>query len=76
VSADSLSRTIETARHLYARNVFPSMRVTWETYPNNVGHSFPGPSPYPGCFRCHDDSHRTRDGAVISQDCGLCHTIE
>jgi len=76
VPAEALSRTIETARRLYARNVFPSMRVTWETYPNNVGHSFPGPSPYAGCFRCHDDSHRTSDGAVISQDCGLCHTIE
>lgn len=72
----ALSRAVETAQRLYARNVFPAMRVTWGTYPNNVGHSEPGPSPYAGCFRCHDDSHRAADGTVISQDCGLCHAIE
>jgi hypothetical protein len=56
--------------------VFPTMNVSWGSYPNNVGHSDPGPSPFPGCFRCHDDSHKSRAGKAISQDCGLCHTIE
>jgi hypothetical protein len=76
VAKDSLDRAVATARHAYERNVFPSMTVTWGTYANNVGHSDPGPSRYPGCFRCHDESHKTRDGKAISQDCSLCHTIE
>jgi NapC/NirT cytochrome c family, N-terminal region len=76
VPKDALDRAIATAKHAYERNVFPSMKVTWGTYPNNVGHSDPGPSPYPGCFRCHDDNHKTKQGKVISQDCSLCHDIE
>jgi hypothetical protein len=28
----------------------------------------------PGCFRCHDDEHKSADGGVISQSCELCHT--
>jgi len=74
--AASVDRAVATATHAYERNVFPSMKVTWGFYANNVGHSDPGPSPFPGCFRCHDESHRTRDGKAISQDCSLCHTIE
>ena len=56
---------------IYRRSVFPSMRVGWGTYPNQIGHTIST-----GCFRCHDESHKTRDGLVISQDCELCHTIE
>jgi thiosulfate reductase cytochrome b subunit len=42
---------------IYARNVFPNMKVGWGTYPNQIGHE-----DFLGCFRCHDDSHKTRDG--------------
>jgi hypothetical protein len=55
---------------IYARNVFPNMRVTWGTYPNNVGHE-----DFPGCFRCHDDKHKSADGKVITQDCDACHAV-
>ena len=72
----SVDRAVASARHAYERNVFPSMKVTWGSYANNVGHSDPGPSPFPGCFRCHDENHKTTQGKAISQDCGLCHTIE
>jgi hypothetical protein len=51
--------------------VFPQMNVTWGTYPNHIGHM-----DAPGCFRCHDDLHKTKDGRVIKQDCTLCHTFE
>jgi hypothetical protein len=30
---------------------------------------------FPGCFRCHDDEHRTADGQTISQDCSTCHSL-
>ena len=76
VPKDALDRAIATAKHAYERNVFPAMKVTWGSYANNVGHSDPGPSPFPGCFRCHDENHKTKQGKAISQDCSLCHTIE
>jgi hypothetical protein len=53
---------------IYRRNVFPDLKVTWGAYPNNLGHL-----DYPGCFRCHDDSHSTSDKKTITQDCGACH---
>jgi hypothetical protein len=42
--------------------------VTWGTYPNHIGHV-----DSPGCFRCHTDEHKAKDGSVIRQDCELCH---
>jgi len=53
---------------IYRRNVFPDLKVTWGTYPNNLGHA--GDS---GCFRCHDGGHVTSDQKIISQDCNVCH---
>ena len=44
----------QTLAAIYQRNVFPDLKVTWGTYPNNLGHT-----DYPGCFRCHDESHMT-----------------
>jgi hypothetical protein len=44
--------------------------VTWGTHPNHIGHE-----DFAGCFRCHDDEHKSRDGRVISQDCNACHSI-
>jgi hypothetical protein len=42
---------------IYNRNVFPDLKVTWGTYPNNLGHM-----DFPGCFRCHDGSHTSSGG--------------
>ncbi len=55
---------------VYRRNVFPEMRVQWGSYPNNLGHT-----DFPGCFRCHDDSHASASGAKVSQDCNSCHAL-
>jgi len=55
---------------IYSRNFFPKMKVSWNTYPNHVGHFYS-----PGCFRCHDGKHRSKDGRMISKDCNLCHTM-
>jgi hypothetical protein len=56
---------------LYRRHVFPEMNVRFGTYPGNIGHV-----DAPGCFRCHDDNHKSRDGRTIRQDCELCHSID
>jgi nitrate/TMAO reductase-like tetraheme cytochrome c subunit len=66
-----ISRAIGATQDIYRRNIFPSMKVSWGTYPNNIGHI-----DFPGCFRCHDDAKKTGDGRVIKQDCELCHKIE
>lgn len=55
---------------MYDRNVFPDMKVTWGTYPNNIGHMA-----YPGCFRCHDGNHVSKGGKTLSNDCSLCHNL-
>jgi len=55
---------------IYRNNVFPDLKVTWGTYPNNLGHMDD-----PGCFRCHDDSHATPEKKTITQDCGTCHEM-
>ena len=68
---DDVERAVRAAQDLYRRNVFPTMKVGWGTYPNNIGHIA-----FPGCFRCHDGSHTAADGSVIRQECDLCHEIE
>jgi len=55
---------------LYSQNVFPDMKVTWGTHPNNIGHMN-----YPGCFRCHDGDHTAKGGKLITQDCANCHNL-
>lgn len=66
--------TVETAAQqvtaIYLRNVFPEMKLTWGTHPNNIGHD-----DFLGCFRCHDGKHKTAAGKVINDDCSACHQI-
>jgi len=66
-----VEKAVTSAQNVYNRNVFPEMNVQFGTYPNNIGHM-----DSPGCFRCHDDNHKTKDGKTISQDCDTCHHIE
>ncbi|MFN7918227.1 MAG: hypothetical protein U0Q55_22990 [Vicinamibacterales bacterium] len=65
-----VERAVGAAERVYRRNVFPNMNVQFGTYLNNVGHM-----DSPGCFRCHDDSHKTKDGKAIGQECDTCHEI-
>jgi hypothetical protein len=65
-----INRTVQGVQALHSRNVFPAMKVTFGTHPDNKGHM-----EFPGCFRCHDEEHKTRDGKVISQDCSTCHEV-
>ena len=67
----AVARAVSASQDLWTQNVFPAMRVTWGSYASHLGHL-----DTPGCFRCHDDGHRTPDGATISQGCELCHAFE
>jgi hypothetical protein len=66
-----IEKAIRATQDIYRRNVFPEMKVTFGTYPNNIGHI-----DFPGCFRCHDDNHASKDGKKIGQDCETCHAVE
>ncbi len=55
---------------IWARNVWPGMKIGWGTYPSMLGHE-----EAPGCFRCHDGEHATADGRALSNDCQLCHEL-
>jgi hypothetical protein len=71
-AVDAAAKTLVA---IYKRNVFPEMKVTWGTYPNGMGHSAPGHNPSPGCFRCHDGNHTSKDGKTITNDCSTCHNL-
>lgn len=66
--ADDIRQAGRSVLAIYQRNVFPELKVSWGTYPNNLGHT-----DFPGCFRCHDGSHTAADGKTITQDCNTCH---
>jgi hypothetical protein len=68
VDQQALAQTVSAVQDVYRRNVFPAMKVTFGSYPDNKGHITSD-----GCFRCHDESHATKDGKTISADCELCH---
>jgi nitrate/TMAO reductase-like tetraheme cytochrome c subunit len=64
------AEAVAEVQKIYRQNFFPSMKVNWRVYPNNIGHTI-----FPGCYRCHDGKHKSADGRVISHDCNACHTI-
>ena len=66
-----VDRAIGGLQDILRRSVFPYMNVRFGTYSNNLGHI-----DSPGCFRCHDDEHLSKDGRKIGQDCETCHAIE
>jgi nitrate/TMAO reductase-like tetraheme cytochrome c subunit len=66
-----LPDAITAVQKLYATSIFPERKADWRVYPNNIGHK-----DWPGCFRCHDDKHKTDTGKTVSaSDCTSCHTI-
>jgi nitrate/TMAO reductase-like tetraheme cytochrome c subunit len=67
---EKINRSIESISKGYSENTFPLMKVTYDKYPEHIGHLETN-----GCFRCHNDSFKSESGRVITKDCNLCHTI-
>ena len=65
-----INKAIESIINEFSQNIFPSMGVSWDMYESHIGHKT-----YNGCFRCHDDNHKSESGEVIKKDCNICHTI-
>jgi hypothetical protein len=68
VDRQAVSQSVAALQQVYRRNVFPSMKVTWGSYPTNRGHLTSD-----GCFRCHGGSHKAKDETTINSDCEYCH---
>ena len=68
--AEDIARAGRQVATIWTTNVWPSMNITWGTYPSHIGHQ-----DYPGCFRCHDESHTDAAGDTIPQDCDTCHSL-
>jgi len=69
---EEIRRSGKALASVYGRNVFPAMKIEWGTYLNNIGHT-----DSIGCFRCHDDEHKSKAKAdlKITQDCSTCHEM-
>lgn len=65
-----IDQAILGIQEVFKKNIFPEMKVNWNVYPNHIGHL-----EFNGCFRCHNDRHKTSQGRTISMDCNLCHSI-
>lgn len=61
---------VSELQRIFQNSIFPEMKVSWKTHPDNVGHFY-----YQGCFRCHDGQHVSKEGRPISKDCNVCHTL-
>ncbi|MEO5763612.1 MAG: NapC/NirT family cytochrome c, partial [Vicinamibacteria bacterium] len=64
-------QAIAELQRIHSVNMFPEMKASWETFPNNIGHYSSS-----GCFRCHGGNMKTAEGKVISKDCQMCHTVQ
>ena len=67
---DLINKSISTVQTAFKQNTFPKMKVTYDHYPEHIGHLESD-----GCFRCHNDAFIAEDGSKISRDCNLCHSI-
>ncbi len=65
-----VDQSVEALVTMYERMVYPTMDVSWDTHPDNLGHKDSA-----GCFRCHDGKHVDEQGETIRIECNLCHTI-
>jgi nitrate/TMAO reductase-like tetraheme cytochrome c subunit len=69
-SSKAISSSVASLQKAFSQNTFPSMKVTYDEYPEHIGHL-----ETEGCFRCHNDAFTTENGKKITRDCNLCHTI-
>lgn len=75
-NAVAVTAAADALGDVYSWNVFPHMKVRWDTYPNHSGHPpVRDRQDAPGCFRCHNRQHQTAEGERISRSCDLCHTV-
>jgi hypothetical protein len=65
-----VKKAVAGLQTIFDTTQFPFMEVDWQTHPNNIGHK-----DFPGCFRCHDGKHLSKDNQAIRLECNVCHSI-
>jgi hypothetical protein len=65
-----IDSSIAAIERSYHENTFPGMKVSYDVYPEHIGHL-----ESEGCFRCHNGNFKSENGRIITKDCNLCHTI-
>ena len=70
LNKDLIENSVVSVQKVFSQNTFPKMKVTYDHYPEHIGHLESD-----GCFRCHNDAFKAPDGRKISRDCNLCHNI-
>jgi hypothetical protein len=65
-----VDQAILATQEAFARSIFPTMKVKWSAYPDDIGHFID-----PGCMRCHDARHKSPEGSSLTRDCTACHVI-
>jgi hypothetical protein len=68
--SDAVAQAGQALGDAYCWNNFPHMKVVWNLYPTHIGHE-----DSPGCFRCHDNKHKTDDGDKVGKKCNTCHNL-
>jgi nitrate/TMAO reductase-like tetraheme cytochrome c subunit len=66
----TMAEAITAMKDIFDVTIFPNMSVGWETHPDNSQHK-----EFPGCFRCHDGKHTSREGVTVRLECNICHSI-
>jgi len=69
----SINKAIEELKNIARLTTFPDMKVSWDSYENNLGHQTSL-----GCLRCHGklvDSKSEQTGKTIDVSCDLCHYL-
>jgi hypothetical protein len=69
-NSDLINSSISSILNGFRQNTFPKMKVTYDVYPEHIGHLESD-----GCFRCHNGAFKADNGRTITKDCDLCHTI-
>ncbi|MCK4632937.1 MAG: NapC/NirT family cytochrome c [candidate division Zixibacteria bacterium] len=65
-----INSTVAVLQQIHSRNIHSEMNITWDTYPNHIGHAN-----NKGCFRCHNSNLVDQEGESITYDCSYCHSI-
>ncbi|MFT5424511.1 MAG: hypothetical protein ACI89L_002306 [Phycisphaerales bacterium] len=72
IHAAQVRESVPVLQEIYSANVFPEMKIDWNTYPSHLGHPTAHSA---GCFRCHDGGLVDQQGSVITNDCTACHYV-
>ena len=65
-----IDNSIASIQKAFSENTFPGMKVTYDAYPEHIGHL-----ESEGCFRCHNNLFKSENGRTITRNCNLCHSI-